>query len=172
VMAMQAADDGTVTPQERAMILNSLSIGRRTAREIMVPRVKVAALDLTKSMDENRRVIDAHLYSRLPLCDGGLDNIVGIVHVKEFLSAYNESGDTSVLSLIAKPPVYMPETIRLDRLLSTFQETKAKLIFLVDEYGGVEGIVTLSDVLDELVGDVPEPQPSPRQSPPERPDEK
>jgi CBS domain containing-hemolysin-like protein len=150
-LATQAAEDGTVTPQERAMILNALSIGRRVAREIMTPRMHVAALDLQRTMDENRAVLNERLHSHLPLCDGGLDQVVGVIETKEFLSAYNASGDVSVLSLIAQPPVFVPETVGVDRLLTMFRESGSPLLFAVDEYGGVEGIVTLRDVLEELV---------------------
>jgi CBS domain containing-hemolysin-like protein len=159
-MAQQAAADGTVTAQETAMILNALSIGRRRAREIMTPRNHVAALDLQKSMDANRAVLNERLHSHLPLCDGGLDNVAGFIETKEFLSAYNAAGDTSVLSLLAQPPVYVPETVGLDRLLATFQESRAPMLFVVDEYGGVEGVVTLRDVLDELLTPSPPPQPA------------
>jgi putative hemolysin len=151
--ATQAAADGVVTPREREMILNALTIGRRRAKEIMVPRVKVSALDLRKTMDENRSVLNERLHSHLPLCDGSLDKLIGVVETKEFLSAYNEEGDVSVLSLLAAKPVFVPETVALDRLLGVFKESGAELVFVVDEFGGVEGIVTLRDVLDELVGE-------------------
>jgi CBS domain containing-hemolysin-like protein len=98
LMAEQAAADGVVTPRERSIILNALVAGRRTARQIMVPRVNVACLDLRKSMDANY------------------------------------------------------ETAKVDHLLEVFHERRAQLVFLVDEYGGVEGIVTLRDVFDELLG--------------------
>jgi putative hemolysin len=155
LLAMKAGETGAVTPREQAIITASLTIGRRKAREIMVPRMQVAHLDLRKSMEENRAVIDSHLYSRLPLCDGGMDKIVGLVHIKEFLSAYNAAGDVQVLSLIARQPVFAPETVSLERLLETFHEHRTQLVFLVDEYGGVEGIVTLKDVVDELMGPLP-----------------
>lgn len=153
VLARQAAAEGSLTHQERSLILNALSLGRRKAKQIMVPRVRVAYLDLRRSMAENRAVINAHLYSRLPLCDGGMDNVIGVVPTKEFLSAYNAEGDTSVLQLIARPAVFAPETISLDQLLLLFDQKKTQLAFLVDEHGGVEGIVTLRDVVDELVGE-------------------
>ena len=104
----RAAEQGTLTGRERSLILNTLALGRRTARQIMVPRVKVAYLDLRRSMDENRAVMNEYLYSRLPLCDGGMDHVIGVVPTKEFLSAYNEEGDSSVLQLIAHPPVFVP----------------------------------------------------------------
>lgn len=152
-MAREAGEKGELSNQERALVLNSLSLGRRHARQIMIPRVRVAYLDLQKSMDANRAVMNEHLYSRLPLCDGGMDNVVGVVPTKEFLSALYAEGDSSVLNLIARPAVFAPETIALDQLLILFDQKKSQLIFIVDEHGGVEGIVTLRDVVDELVGE-------------------
>lgn len=153
VMARQAAEEGALTVQERSLILNTLSLGRRRAKQIMVPRVRVAYVDLRRSMEENRAVMNEHLYSRLPLCDGGMDNIIGVVPTKEFLSAFNAEGDSSVLGLIARPAVFAPESISLDQLLILFDQKKTQLAFIVDEHGGVEGIVTLRDVVDELVGE-------------------
>jgi putative hemolysin len=134
----------------RALVLNSLSIGRRTARDIMVPRVRVAAVDLRATMTENRDLVERRLFSRMPLCDGGLDRVVGVVRIKEFLEAYYAEGDTSVLAALAEPPVFLPERVTLDRLIGAFHEHRTQMVFLVDEYGGVEGLVTLRDVIDEL----------------------
>ena len=153
LLASRAADQGTLTGRERSLILNSLALGRRTARQIMVPRVRVAYLDLKRSMDENRAVMNEYLYSRLPLCDGGMDNVIGVVPTKEFLAAYHAEGDTSVLQLIAHPPVFAPDSIPLDNLLLVFDEKRTHFAILVDEHGGVEGIVTLTDVVDELIGE-------------------
>jgi CBS domain containing-hemolysin-like protein len=152
LMAEQAAADGLVTPRERSLILGALAAGRRTARQIMVPRVKVAVLDLRKSMDANHDVASEYLFNRLPLCDGGLDRVVGVVRTSEFLEAAAMGGDTSVLVLLAETPVFVPETASVDHLLEVFHERRAQLVFLVDEYGGVEGIVTLRDVFNELLG--------------------
>ena len=153
-IAAQAAAHGALTPQERSLVLNSLALGRRRARQVMVPRMRVQYLDLRRSMDENRRVMNEYLHTRLPLCDGGLDHVVGWVPTKEFLSAYNESGDTQVLRLLAREPVFQPEGVTLDKLLAVFHRRRTELVFVVDEFGGVEGIVTLQDVVDELLADV------------------
>ena len=153
LMADQAAADGVVTPRERSIVLNALAIGLRTARQIMVPRLKVAFLDVRRSMDENHEVIGQFLFTRMPLCDGGLDRVLGVVRTSEFLEAYYNGGDSSVLPLLARPPVFVPESATLDSLLETFNERKAQMVFLVDEYGGVEGIVTLRDVFAELLGE-------------------
>lgn len=156
-IAAEAGDQGTLTPRERLLILNTLTLGRRTAGQIMVPRVRVAYLDVQKSMAENRRVMNEYLFSRLPLCDGGLDRVVGVVYTKEFLTAYEEQlEDSSVLLLIARPPVFLPVSVTLDRLLQEFHDRRTHLIFLVDEHGGVAGIVTVNDVVDELIGEMSE----------------
>ena len=156
LMATQAGEQGVLPAGSSRLVLNSLALSDRRARDIMVPRVKVAHLDLRKSMDENRRVMNAYLFTRLPLTDGGMDKVVGIVPTKEFLAAYNAEGDSSVLSLIAHPPVFVPQNVPLDRLLEAFHEHRTQMAFLVDEYGGVAGIVTLQDVVDELVGEIGE----------------
>jgi CBS domain containing-hemolysin-like protein len=154
MIASESADAGELTPRARALVLNSLSLGRKNARQIMIPRVQVAWLDLRQSMQDNYRNVEGALFSRLPLTDGGMDRIVGVVYTKEFLTAYHAGADVSMLPLIARPPVFAPLRLPLDGLLSLFQEYKTRMLFLVDEYGGVSGIVTLTDVVDELLPDV------------------
>ena len=102
-------------------------------------------------MEENVRVVEQHLHSRVPLCDGGMDRVVGVVRTRELLTAYHAGGDTTVLTLLTLPPVFVPERITLDRLIEVFHDKRTEMVFLVDEYGGVEGIVTQRDVLDELL---------------------
>jgi CBS domain containing-hemolysin-like protein len=152
-IAIEAAAAGTLTPRERSLILNSLSLGRKTAEQIMVPRVRVASIDLRKSMDENRRIVEQSLFSRLPLTDGGMDRVIGIIYTKEFLTAFHAGADVTVLALIAHKPVFVPVALPLDKLLPVFHDEKTRMLFLVDEYGGVDGIVTLTDVFDELLGE-------------------
>ena len=155
LIAAEAARHGAISPRQQSLILNSLKLSRLKARQVMVPRVRVAWLDVRHSMDANRRLMNEHLYSRLPVCEGGLDHLIGVVHTKEFLAAYgaegDHGGDSSVLRLIARPPAFVPETLPLEKLLAEFTRHRSELLFLVDEYGGVEGLVTLKDVVDELV---------------------
>jgi CBS domain containing-hemolysin-like protein len=152
VLANQAAADGVVTHQERQIILASLSLGRRKAKEIMVHRSQVQFIDVNRSMDENKQIVDSALHSRFPLCQGELDKAIGVLSAKDFLTAYHAGGDTSMLQLIAHPPVFVPDMISLDRLLSHIRENHAQMVFLVNEYGSVQGLVTLQDLVDELVG--------------------
>jgi CBS domain containing-hemolysin-like protein len=153
LLAHEAAADGVLTHAERSLILNTLSMGKRTARQIMVSRIHVDHLDLRRSMADNMKVLESRLHSRLPLCDGGMDKVFGVVHTKEFLMAYEDDGDPSVMQLIARPPVFVPETLTVDKLLPAFYEHQTQMLFLVSEYGGVEGIVTLKDVVDELMSE-------------------
>ncbi|MGH7213504.1 MAG: hemolysin family protein [Tepidisphaeraceae bacterium] len=155
LITTQAAAGGALGERERSLIVNSLTLDRRSAHEIMVPRTSVAYLDLAWPIEKNREVVEAHLYSRLPLCNGGMDKVVGIVPTREFLAAEaNAPGQTHtpLLQLLARPATFAPENLPLDRLLMMFDQRHTQMILLVDEYGGVEGLVTLSDVVDELVG--------------------
>lgn len=158
IIANESGEAGSLTVRERSLILNTLALGRRRAEEIMVPRVRVTYLDLHRSMDENLAVIEERLFTRMPLCDGGMDHVVGLIDTKEFLSAYRHEPltDTSVLQLITRRAVYVPAAVSLDRLLTLFREHHTHMLFLVDEYGGVDGIVTMTDVVDELIGEIPE----------------
>src|SRR5688572_23136367 len=120
----------------------------------MVHRTRVVCLDLKRTMDENMEVAEQNLYSRMPLCDGGLDRVLGIVPTKEFLTAYYSQADISMLRLIARQAVFVPGAMTVDKLLAAFRQHRTQMVFVVDEYGGVDGIVTLQDVVDELVGEI------------------
>jgi CBS domain containing-hemolysin-like protein len=161
LITTEAAADGVLTPGERSLILNTLSLGKRTARQIMVSRIHVDYLDLKRTMADNLKVLERHLHSRLPLCDGGMDKVFGVVTTKEFLLAYEDEGDASVMQLLARPAVFAPETLTIDKLLPTFHHNQTQMLFLVSEYGGVEGIVTLRDVVDELLAEAAPPEPAP-----------
>ncbi|HEY0008536.1 MAG TPA: hemolysin family protein [Tepidisphaeraceae bacterium] len=150
----EAAASGTLTVRERSLILNSLTLGRRTATDVMVPRVRAHYLDIQFSMEQNLASINSYLFGRMPLCDGGMDHVIGVVYTKEFFPAYAEMPDSSVLLLIARPPMFAPMTIALDKLLQRFRDDKTHMMFLVDEHGGVAGIVTLTDVIHELLGPI------------------
>lgn len=152
----ESGEAGTLTPRQRSLVLNSLALGRKTAEQIMVPRVQVAWLDIQRSMEQNMQVIEEHLFSRFPLCDGGMDHVIGMIYTKEFLVAYHAQADASVLSLLARKAVFAPVTLPLDRLLTTFHEQKSHILLLVDEYGGIDGLVTLTDVVDEVLGEIRE----------------
>lgn len=151
-LTAQAAEEGELTPRERSVILNALTLADRPITQVMVPRVRVTYVDLKWTMDQNRAVINERLHSRVPLCNGGMDNVVGIIHTKEFLTAYHAEGDVSVLSLIAREPVLVPETLKMDKLLSIIVQKHSQMVIVLDEHGGVSGVVTLSDTIESVLG--------------------
>ncbi len=154
-IATQAAASGALSPRERALVINSLRVLRLGARTAMVPRTRVTYLDVNRPLSENRERMSAHLFSRLPLCDGSLDKVLGVVATKEFLAAQQASDDPNVLHLLAHPPVFLPQVVRVEAVMASFGEHNTQMVFLVDEYGGVSGIVTPRDLMDRLVRDNP-----------------
>jgi len=121
----------------------------------MRPRREIVALDIRRPIAECLRVADETRYSRFPLSDGGdLDRLVGVVHVKDIYLRRSAAGLASNLQASSKPVIYVPETARLDRLLQLFLDRRLHLAVVVDEYGSTTGMVTLENVLEELVGQI------------------
>lgn len=156
LLATEAARGGTLTGFERSLITNALSLQKRRADRIMVPRMRVAFLDLTRSMQANREVLHDNLYSHFPLCNGGIDKVVGVVATKQFLTAFQAAGETRVLELIADTPLFAPENANVAQILSLMNRTRTQFVILVEEHGGTAGIVTMRDVMEDLMGMVDE----------------
>jgi putative hemolysin len=112
------------------------------------------------------RVVEEYLFSRMPLCNDGMDHVLGVVLTRELLTAHHAGADISVLTLLTRPPVFAPERVTLDRLIETFHDKRTEMVFLVAEYGGVEGIVTQRDVLNELLRSPGSDDPAPLTPPP------
>lgn len=145
-----SAQRGQLGSMEFNLLENLFRFSRRRARDAMVPRGRVVALDVTRPAAEIVARARAEGYSRYPLIEGDLDRVVGILHVKEL-----PEGDPSPdLRKLARPPLIIPDTLSLERLLRRFQVERAHLAIVADEYGAVVGIVTLEDVLEELVGEL------------------
>ena len=139
----------------REIVQNSLDLGRRRVREVMRPRREIVALDLRRPVSDCLRLADETRYSRFPLSeDGDLDRLVGVVHAKDIYLRRDGVGTAADLRSTAKPVIYVPETARLDRLLQMFLDRRLHLAVVVDEYGSTTGMVTLENVLEELVGQI------------------
>jgi CBS domain containing-hemolysin-like protein len=136
------------------LLANALDFADRAVRQIMVPRADVLWLDVNRSYADN--AIRAHEFghTRLPLCDGTIDHVVGIVHVKDLFLDPPSSFGASELRALARPPLYVPENAKIQQALALFQRQKFHLGIVVDEHGGTAGLVTLEDVLEELIGDI------------------
>ncbi len=134
------------------ILINALDLKRRVVRDIMTPRGEVVFLDAEKTFDENvRKAVDSR-HARFPLCQGRLDDAVGLVHIKDLLALVREKRED--LQSIKRDLVIVPEMMPLERLLKFFLNKRAHFAVVVDEYGGSVGIVTLDNVLEELVGDI------------------
>ncbi|MCF3650397.1 hemolysin family protein [Synoicihabitans lomoniglobus] len=152
LLLRESKDGGHVSNKEHKMIVNVLDLEAKSARRYAVPRHTVVFLDLNESFAENLAVANRSQHTRLPLCDGGLDKCVGVIHVKDLFQQLAEQKTPHDLRALARPVSLLPETIKLQALLAHFQKKKEHLVLLVDEFGSVSGIITIENVLEEVVG--------------------
>ena len=144
-------EEADVTTQEAEMIDKIFSLGETTVREIMVPLVDVAALRETATPDEAIALIRERGHSRLPLFQDRIDNMVGLVTAMDLL---RRGAEVENLKAVMRPPSFVPETKRIDDLLREMQKARIQLAVVVDEYGGSVGIVTVEDILEQIVGEI------------------
>lgn len=149
----RTAQTGKLNVLERELIESVLKFNDKTVREVMVPRGDVVAIDIGEEPHHLLRRVIEEGYSRLPAYRGSIDNIVGIIYAKDLLTMV-ENGAVIVLQDLLRPPCYIPETKKISQLLGEMQRDKVHLAIVVDEFGGTEGIITLEDVLEEIVGDI------------------
>jgi CBS domain containing-hemolysin-like protein len=143
------------TAMGRDIVLNALDLRRRVAREVMRPRQEIVALDTEASIAECLDVAEKTRYSRFPLCEGGnLDRTLGVVHIKDLYAMRIKARSGADLLPAVRKLVYIPESARLEKLLQFFLERKLHLAIVVDEYGGTMGMMTLENILEELVGQI------------------
>jgi CBS domain containing-hemolysin-like protein len=139
----------------RDIVLNALDLRRRVAREVMRPRQEIVVLNTEASMTECLDVAEKTRFSRFPLCEGGdLDHAHGVVHLKDLYAMRLKAKCGADLVPVTRKLVYVPETARLEKLLQIFQDRRLHMAIVVDEYGGTVGLVTLENILEELVGQI------------------
>ncbi len=137
------------------IILNALDLSHRIVRNVMRPRMEIAILDTEAGLATCLEVAEKTRYSRFPLCEGGdLDKTLGVVHIKDLFALRSHAARGKDLASVARKLIYVPETTRLEKLLQLFLERKIHFAIVVDEYGGTVGMVTLENVLEELVGQI------------------
>ncbi len=138
---------------KRRMLHGVFQIARKSVREVMVPRTRVQALDAATPLAEAAQTFVKEGYTRLPVYRESLDNIVGIAHAREALALLSR-GAAGSIAAVARDPFFVPESKDLESLLYEFQKRRTHMAVVVDEYGGVDGIVTLEDILEEIVGEI------------------
>lgn len=144
---------GVLEEQEHRMAIEALRLGDRTVTEILRPRIDIDALDIDTPSDEVIGAIAMSGFSRVPVCEGNVDHIVGFVYIKDvFMQQY--LGRPIDLRRIMRPALFVPKTLTISRLFEQFREQRTQLAIVLDEYGGTQGMVTLEDALEVLVGDI------------------
>ncbi|MFV0554771.1 MAG: gliding motility-associated protein GldE [Mangrovibacterium sp.] len=150
--ALELTDDLELN-EDKEILEGIVNFGSKTAEEIMTPRVDVQAIDIADSLDHLVNVINNSGYSRIPVFEDNQDNVKGVLYIKDLLPYINKVDDFKWQEII-RPPFFVPESKKIDDLLEDFQKNKVHLAVVVDEYGGNSGIVTLEDILEEIVGDI------------------
>ena len=148
----EAEEDGTLETDEGNLIRSAIEFNDVCAGDILTPRVDICAISKGASINEIAKTFMENGYSRLPVYDEDLDDIVGILHEKDFFVAYHNNNKTVTKHL--QKPVYVTEHIKLADLLQTLKSHKSHMAIVVDEFGGTMGIVTMEDIIEELIGDV------------------
>jgi len=149
IMVDLGEEKGAIAPEEGEMIDNVLELGDRTAAELMTPRTDLVVLWARDDMETWRQTVCGSTFSRYPVCGNDMDDVKGVLHVRDLLCNENSDG----LSLL-RTPHFVPETAKADGLMREMRKTKSHMALVGDEYGGLSGVVTLEDILEEIVGEI------------------
>lgn len=154
-MLQEGVEAGVFEESEHDMVEGIFRLGDRRISTLMTPRPDVTWLNLQDSNDDNRAKIIGSDYSRFPVCDGDPDQIVGLLQTKDMLSSVLDGGQFD-LKKVMRDPLFVPESMSASKVLDLFRESATHIAFVIDEYGGFKGLVTIQDILEEIVGDVEE----------------
>ncbi len=146
--------EGILEDDTREMMHNILDIKDITVREIMVPRTEMVALPVDATIDDVLKVIDEHEYSRIPVYENNLDHIVGILYIKDLIRYIKRDTNGLKIRKLLREAFFVPETKNIYDLFKEFQIRRVHLAIVIDEYGGVAGLVTMEDILEEIVGEI------------------
>jgi CBS domain containing-hemolysin-like protein len=147
-------EEGILEGGQGAMIHSVVEFGDRVARELMTPRIDVFAFDARKPLDELARLFAESKYSRIPIFTESIDAITGIVHIKEVFEVVVKGDTTKAVADLARPPYFVSETKKVSELLREFQSEHLQVAVVVDEFGGTAGLITIEDVIEEIVGEI------------------
>lgn len=152
----EGEEQGVVDEQEREMIESVIEFHDSTAGQIMTARPDIAAIDVKSDLPQVRQVIEESGHSRIPVYEGSLDKVVGILYARDLLRYVGQSADTLDIRSAMRPALFVPETTPLGDLLREFRKRKSHIAIVLDEYGGTTGLLTLEDILKALVGEISE----------------
>jgi putative hemolysin len=154
VLMEQGADEGVFERAEQELVENIFRLDERKVASIMTPRKEIAVLDIEDALEDNLAKLQDTVFSRFPVVKGNLEHVLGIITAKDILNQLLEGREIDLPSLV-KAPLYVPSTVSPMQLMEQFKKTRNHLALVVDEYGELEGLVTMNDVLETIVGDLP-----------------
>ena len=149
-----AAESGGMDARDREMLRSILRLDVSTVREVMVPRLDMLTIDVTSTLSDVAVSMSQNGHSRLPVIEESIDSIVGVVHSRDLLAILGRGENDKPLREAMRPAFFIPESKRLDDLLEELQQKSLQMAIVVDEYGGIEGLVTMEDLLEEIVGEI------------------
>jgi len=147
-------EEGLLQEQDRDLIQSVMEFGEKTVREVMTPRPEIVAVPVTTTVEQFTELLKAKPYSRLPVSDGDIDHIVGIVFAHDVLQITDVEAGTRRVTELMRPAYYVPETQRVTTLLRQMQRDNVHMAIVIDEYGAVAGVVTIEDLVEEIVGEI------------------
>lgn len=147
-------EDGSIELEEKEMIYSIFQLDETLAREIMVPRIDVVAVEISVPLEQALEVIIRAGHSRIPVYQDSLDHIKGMLYAKDLLEVWSQNRESGELSALLRPALFIPETKRVGDLLRELQSAKVHMAVVIDEYGGTAGIVTIEDIVEEIVGEI------------------
>jgi CBS domain containing-hemolysin-like protein len=162
LLIVESRDGGLLEPQEQVRLHRALRLGLRDARQLMVPRERLAAVDVSTPIRDVLRLVASSPYSRLPVYQGTLDHVVGILHTKDVVTHFLEHGRSGTLAALVRPILRVPDSMPADRLLGFLRERRSHQALVVNAANATVGMITLEDVLGELLGNVPDEFKAPR----------
>jgi CBS domain containing-hemolysin-like protein len=152
-LIQKGSESGTIASSNYDIINNAFEFSEKSVRQILIPRTEIVALDTTHITSDVVDLLIEEGYSRIPCYEGSLDNILGVIYLRDILIRLRQKKKLETPDLL-RPVIYVPETKKLGSLLTEFQKKHIHLAIVVDEFGGVSGIVTMEDILEELIGDI------------------
>jgi CBS domain containing-hemolysin-like protein len=158
MLVTASTEGGVVAPQESELLHAIFEFGDLLVRQVMIPRTEIIAVEADLPLTEIIPLISESTYTKFPVYDDDLDNILGIIHVKDLLRTMQEPGwQNSTARSLVREPMYIPETLPVSTLLHRFRDDRQHIGIVLDEFGGTGGLVTLEDLLEEIVGEVSDP---------------
>ena len=145
---------GILNEEEGEMLHSILEFGEMIVRQVMVTRTDMVICPITATLSRLLELINASGHSRIPIFEGTTDGIVGVVYAKDLLRYWGANDDTLSIAAVMRPPFFVPETKAIEDLLQDFRSKRVHMAIVIDEYGGTSGLVTIEDLLEEIVGDI------------------